>query len=449
MHEIPGWDTLFRAGFDGKGVVVLLLGPGDDGKGAGCGISTSDVNYRHWENPGEVGDGKERNGVDDDGNGAVDDVKGVDFSQAWDEGTRTWSKAPQQESCNLLEFTDYAAGATRLGGGWRSLATMGMFPGVRFFPIAEDGSDDPNDGVGARQARYIQALIDANVGRRFIVVRKQAVRHGWMPITQEDCSAYSRDPPSATTPALIADTRAYEAIRNTLLVGGRVGGDWYWPYCEDPATWIGMGLVDANLAPRNQIRQEFPINSVQDNGYYQIPGATQAPPPNRRVRFPITDRSGTPLPGVTYSEVKRFVAPNATAGKNSAFSFQYVAPLVYLVPLMQMLIGKSVPSEDQVREMFLACASKPGRLPGPDGVGGWDTAIGYGLPDLGCVMERAADRFGGDLDGDGITGSSDNCPWTPNPGQEDRLAPGGPGDACDPRSGSDREGGPRWGRGSG
>ncbi len=50
------------------------------------GIIDTGIDYRHpdlvdnmWTNPGESGNGKETNGVDDDGNGFVDDFRGWDF----------------------------------------------------------------------------------------------------------------------------------------------------------------------------------------------------------------------------------------------------------------------------------------------------------------------------------------------------------------------------------
>jgi subtilisin family serine protease len=51
-----------------------------------AGVADTGVAYNHpdlaaniWENPGESGGGKETNGVDDDGNGRIDDFRGYDF----------------------------------------------------------------------------------------------------------------------------------------------------------------------------------------------------------------------------------------------------------------------------------------------------------------------------------------------------------------------------------
>lgn len=45
----------------------------------GVDLDNEDLEANIWKNPGESGDGKESNGIDDDGNGFIDDYRGWDF----------------------------------------------------------------------------------------------------------------------------------------------------------------------------------------------------------------------------------------------------------------------------------------------------------------------------------------------------------------------------------
>ncbi len=72
---VPGADVKAPAAWDrttGKSSLVIAII--DDG------VDISHPGLRIFTNPGESGDGKEGNGVDDDGNGFIDDVHGWDFA---------------------------------------------------------------------------------------------------------------------------------------------------------------------------------------------------------------------------------------------------------------------------------------------------------------------------------------------------------------------------------
>jgi subtilisin family serine protease len=69
--DIDGRQALGITGGD-RHVVVAVIDDGVD-------FSHPDLAARAWTNPGESGAGRETNGIDDDGNGYIDDVHGWDF----------------------------------------------------------------------------------------------------------------------------------------------------------------------------------------------------------------------------------------------------------------------------------------------------------------------------------------------------------------------------------
>ncbi len=109
----------------------------------GVDFSHPDLAARAWTNPGESGDGKETNGVDDDSNGFIDDVNGWDFCH--DDNT-------------VHDFDDdfhgtHVAGtiAASLDGG----GIVGVAPSVRIMALKFLG-DDPACGFDSQAIAAIE-----------------------------------------------------------------------------------------------------------------------------------------------------------------------------------------------------------------------------------------------------------------------------------------------------
>ncbi|MBP8256320.1 MAG: S8 family serine peptidase, partial [Opitutaceae bacterium] len=71
IHAVEGWDVAT----DASGVIVAVID-------SGIYPDHPDIAANLWRNPGESGNGKENNGVDDDGNGYIDDVFGINSTVA-------------------------------------------------------------------------------------------------------------------------------------------------------------------------------------------------------------------------------------------------------------------------------------------------------------------------------------------------------------------------------
>jgi subtilisin family serine protease len=106
-----GWDFA-----QGDGAVIAIL---DDG------VDTSHEDFNIWSNPGETGDGKETNGIDDDSNGYIDDYQG------WDFGDNDNNPGPAASTDNHGTSVAGVAGAA----GNNTLGVTGSSPGAVILPV--------------------------------------------------------------------------------------------------------------------------------------------------------------------------------------------------------------------------------------------------------------------------------------------------------------------------
>lgn len=155
---------VWAQGFTGQGITVAVLDTGLD-------YNHSDLQGNLWQNPGEVAD----NGLDDDGNGFVDDVRGWNFVD-------TDSNDPR----DVRKHGTHVAGT--IAAVNNGFGATGVAPSAKIMPVRViGGADDRNDN-----------RFDANVAAGI----RYAVQNGARVINLS-LGNYLGDPPMRQTKAAL------------------------------------------------------------------------------------------------------------------------------------------------------------------------------------------------------------------------------------------------------
>lgn len=173
MNAPESW----AAGHTGQGVVVAVIDTGVD-------VNHPDLMSQLWVNAGEIAG----NGIDDDGNGFVDDVRGWDFAAGDNNpddvhGHGTHVAGTIAAAANGIGSTGVAPDATimpvRVLGNNGSGSMSSVAAGIRY--AVDMGADIINLSLGGSYSSLILAAIEYAVANNVLVVAAAGNEYASMP----------------------------------------------------------------------------------------------------------------------------------------------------------------------------------------------------------------------------------------------------------------------------
>jgi subtilisin family serine protease len=356
-------------------------------------------------NPGETGDGRETNGLDDDGNGHVDDARGWDFIDG------------DNDPYHAERHGTHVSGTVAAAGG-NGRGVVGVAPDARILPLRVLGPDATGTILGVAEAfAYAGELgvrvVNASLGIEIAITlpweveSTESIRLAIAASPQtlfvvaagnggEDARGDNNDGPLTEYPCAMDEP-------NIICVGASTNRD-------RPAVFSNYGARTVDLhAPGEAIMSTSPAaqNAVCLPECYRTADGTSMAAPHVAGTLALMLSAN---PRLSPEELKQLLL--GSVDRLSAFAGRSVSggrlnAARAVAAALGDEDGDAVPDADDV------CPS----VADPDQA----DADGDGTGDA-CDPDR---------DGDGVPNDVDTCPTVPNPDQSDRDGDG-LGDACDP-----------------
>ena len=209
-----GWDIS-----QGSGVVITIF---DDA------VDVSHEDLPIWSNPGETGGGKETNGVDDDGNGFVDDYRG------WDFGDDDNDPSPGAGDNHGTAVAGVAAAIGNNGVG-----VSGSAPAAQIMPVRTGSMSCTQWGNAMRYAGKYGHLVNNSWG---ISGCHSALDSAISDVVSGSVAGDNRG--LLGTPVLFATGNSASGWRKYTLSGFSAGSyDFEWRFDKDPSVSEGYDTI--------------------------------------------------------------------------------------------------------------------------------------------------------------------------------------------------------------